>query len=224
MKDRRHTPIKVLNEELLQARIDKEVAKLERRLRAYNYEVGNNNMAKLWRYLRSLGRGITYLDTADFIRDSGTCKYLNSIDLHWLASSRTHILEQRGWLKCIGRAAPSPYFKDPTAKGARGAKLYEPCVPERRNLRGIQRACDKLVANVELWDAQTNQVPSCIVEHLNPERIYSNRDWDIVDDRVCGLTLQEIGDKHGITRERVRQIIDKAVGRKMWYERKQKPS
>lgn len=44
--------------------------------------------------------------------------------------------------------------------------------------------------------------------HVTKER-NSERDKGICEDYLSGLTLQAVGDKHGITRERVRQILDK---------------
>src|SRR4051812_45740878 len=43
------------------------------------------------------------------------------------------------------------------------------------------------------------------------------RERAMVDDQVQGLTYQEIGDKHGVTRERVRQIV-KDAGKRLTDE------
>ena len=50
-----------------------------------------------------------------------------------------------------------------------------------------------------------------LLEVLNALEDIGGRESEIIKDRLSGLTLQEIGDKHRLTRERVRQLEERGI-------------
>ena len=73
-----------------------------------------------------------------------------------------------------------------------------------------------------------NVEPRCFVRFIEEESAYhkfmfmlSQRKQDILKMRKAGYTLEEIGKKYGVTKERVRQLESKALYELNWYEKNQ---
>ncbi len=80
-----------------------------------------------------------------------------------------------------------------------------------RSLReGLGRDADLETLKVLPGDLERLELYERALAHLR--RLYSKRDVSIVLERMSGGKLWEIGERHGMSRERVRQIVRKAVG------------
>lgn len=120
-------------------------------------------------------------------------------------SHRLHYLEGRGFLVNVGRG-PSRYNNIKGALLYRAVPLNEIAIVNKR----AEAARRELYRAIEYAEVAANEVPKCVAGRLAMPN--KERDREIIQLRVGErLSLQQVGDLYGVTRERVRQIVEKAM-------------
>jgi len=143
----------------------------------------------------------------------------------WRVATRMTQLFKRGFLRKAGRGEPR--------YRTHGAQLFVAVEPEDVPIvrRRIERAIARMIAEVEPYAQLVNDVPACMARRIEqvgwmPDLRFgraapAERDAEIIKLRLSGVKLDVIGAKFGITRERVRQIVERAVtgGKRREYKR-----
>ena len=141
---------------------------------------------------------------------------------HWRCATRLGWLVRRGYLRDAGYgcAADRPPYRRSWTKGCR---LFVAVPPEKIPIvqKRIKRAVDRMLAAVAPTSYLANEVPACLAKRIGPmpylgaannNRALHDRNAEMIRLRIGGeMSLKQIGDKFGITRERVRQIVERAV-------------
>src|SRR6185437_6705852 len=118
--------------------------------------------------------------------------------------SRIQYLYQRGWLKSAGRA-PSRY------RNMRGAMQYlaaEGGMVARHRFQLAADAFKKQIDHLNTRRARVGCLSNFVQAHLFN---LSPRQEQILRQRAAGMTLSEVGQQLGLTRERIRQLEDQAI-------------
>lgn len=95
-------------------------------------------------------------------------------------------------------------------------RLWEPYVSEVMRLAAEDKTVKEIAKELEIGEYIVRRC--CQFSRVKPRRGYQGGHSDNTDERtnvikdlfLAGATLQEVGDKHGISRERVRQILKRA--------------
>lgn len=137
---------------------------------------------------------------------------------HWRVATRIAWLGKRGYAQETGRG-PSKY------RNFQGAKLYVAVPPDQIPIvrKRLDRAIARMLDDIEPASYLANDVPQCLARRIETNernglqpRMYgypvtAERNAEIVRMRLDGVALKDIGDKFGITRERTRQIFERAI-------------
>jgi hypothetical protein len=111
---------------------------------------------------------------------------------------RLRHLVAAGWIYEAGRRR-SPYYKNSDRTHPVFAALP---TPTNWSVLGAKARLDKYLDRL---DQRAYQVPSCMASHV--VRPLDQRAREMLERRMKGEFLQDIGDDYGLTRERVRQIV-----------------
>ncbi len=209
----------------LERRIDRYVAQIEHAQTRLFYDrerapaSGAPSQHALYAAVKSADHPIGYREIA--IRLGVSKEY------RWTLNTHLSILEQRGFLRQNGNVH-TDYFRDGI-----GGRAYEAVPPEEIPIiqRRVQKIIDKMLADTESMSQQVNEIPACIAQRVSLEPFMHSansnptRNKEIIQLRLAGMPLLAIGAKFGITRERVRQIVQTAViGHDPRCSRKRQPS
>jgi predicted DNA-binding protein YlxM (UPF0122 family) len=204
--------IPIRNPEKLQAMIDRRVEAVERAGRLFTYNRRKNidamwgRLSDVYKVVSEAGRPVDYryvtyamgfpLDTVH----------------HWRIANRLGWLTKRGYLREAGRG--------PIRYRQHGAKLFTavplieiPIVRQR-----VERAIAKLLKEVERPAQLVNDVTACVAARIGDHPYLGftgqhERNMEMIRLRLAGKSLTSIADKYGVSRERVRQIVERAVER-----------
>jgi len=157
-------------------------------------------MAQIVQVVRAAPRPVDYVYVAEVL-DVGR-------EAHWHISSRLVILTKWGWLREAGRGPVRYYCKQ-------GALLYEANPPEYARRKALARATEAFFARVDRLDARRMR-RSCMASHLVVPDWWdsmADRNALILQRRLSGQTLGQIGDDVGLTKERIRQIVERSIER-----------
>jgi hypothetical protein len=202
--------IPIRNPVALQNRIDRHVRAIENAGRAFGRYPRSGkgpSLPAMYNILLKAKRPMNYRDLTDALDLPQT------VESHFPLSGRLAMLASDGYAVCVGRG-PSKYHH------MRGAKLYVavPLDQVKRVQRRIHKAIKRMLDDPELklLTYRINEVPQCVATRIGPtpylgRAVVADRNREMIELRLGGMSLNKIGAKYGITRERVRQIVENAV-------------
>lgn len=156
--------------------------------------------------LETLGRPATYAEVADAMGEASTG------DAGWLVSSRLRRLVNVGYARIVGKK-PQTWHR----RGANGSEndvtfqvtLYELVAWCPAKTAAIAKA--RLERQMDLLDGR-KALGMCIVSSWSFTN--SERNQQMIGERAKGRSMVDIGKEYGVTRERVRQVVARAVNKR----------
>ena len=152
-------------------------------------------MGQLYRAIADSEEPIGYTAVAEIIGLEPTAKN------RWHVHTRLGYLKQNGWIEEDGRSEPG--YNNLTHRTYRATPKHEK--------KYLPSAVKKFNERVDALQARRTRT-ACLAVTLRPAMAHiSTRERNILRARLDGMTLSQIGEQHGVTRERIRQIIERDV-------------
>jgi sigma-70-like protein len=206
-----------LTRKSFEAQLERAVKKYEQRIavilkqKPYHSSGKVGRIFKLINKIRSLPKGTLFsYRSPELLEIVPNASIRPDVYTYWCLCSSLGYLERCGLIRKV-RMEPSNY------KGL-SHPLYKLCEPPQGPAKiKIKRAIKRLLEQSMELESRFYVRTACLASLANVGTVNVERDNEIIDQRIAGDTLQEIGDRYNITRERVRQIIEVAVTNKEYF-------
>lgn len=186
----------LLSDEKYERKLNEAIAILQNRIRAIEDKLGKTGL--VYNAVVNSPTPIGYL---------GVLKVLGmepTVSNKWMVSGRLGRLKRGGWLTQVGWSSPSYKNIKHTLYTSNPIK----------NAKTITKALLYFNRKVEQLDRNHNKL-ECMSNIINPKLSnFSIVKQSIINDRLSGETLEAVGTKYGVTKERVRQIVERQLSNK----------